>query len=107
MYEFRVGDEVFHARIDDGTIEALHGPAQHPDATVAMSEEVFLGVTGQGQTLAEAIGAGSATASGDNRGPAPTEPPCPAPFSPLPYVFSMCLQRVTMLQASDLHTFTY
>ncbi|MFI8287509.1 winged helix-turn-helix transcriptional regulator [Streptomyces sp. NPDC085614] len=65
VYEFRVGDEVFHARIDDGTIEALHGPAQHPDATVAMSEEVFLGVTGQGQTLAEAIAAGAATASGD------------------------------------------
>ncbi|TXS32991.1 transcriptional regulator [Streptomyces sp. ms191] len=65
VYEFRVGDEVFHARIDDGTIEALHGPAQHPDATVAMSEEVFLGVTAQGQTLAEAIAAGAATASGD------------------------------------------
>ncbi|MFE2236501.1 winged helix-turn-helix transcriptional regulator [Streptomyces sp. JL2001] len=65
VYEFRVGDEVFHARIDDGTIEALHGPAQHPDATIAMSEDVFIGVTGQKQTLAEAIATGAATASGD------------------------------------------
>ncbi|MFG2869598.1 winged helix-turn-helix transcriptional regulator [Streptomyces sp. NPDC048338] len=65
VYEFRVGDEVFHARIDDGTIEALHGPAQHPDATVAMSDEEFLRVTGQEQTLAEAIAAGAATANGD------------------------------------------
>ncbi|MFE1228769.1 winged helix-turn-helix transcriptional regulator [Streptomyces sp. NPDC058745] len=65
VYEFRVGDEVFHARIDDGTIEALHGPAQHPDATISMSEDVFIGVTGQKQTLAEAIATGAATASGD------------------------------------------
>ncbi|MET9653261.1 winged helix-turn-helix transcriptional regulator [Streptomyces sp. NPDC006460] len=65
VYEFRVGDEVFHARIDDGTIEALHGPAQHPDASIAMSEDVFIGVTGQKQTLAEAIATGAATASGD------------------------------------------
>ncbi|MGW7068711.1 winged helix-turn-helix transcriptional regulator [Streptomyces sp. NPDC054855] len=65
VYEFRVDDEVFHARIDDGTIEALHGPAQHPDVTLAMSEEVFLGVTAQSRTLTEAIAAGAASATGD------------------------------------------
>lgn len=66
VYEFRVDDEVFHARIDDGTIEALHGPAQHPDATVTISEEAFVSLTGQGLTFADAIESGAASASGDS-----------------------------------------
>ncbi|MCQ0018589.1 alkyl sulfatase C-terminal domain-containing protein [Actinomadura madurae] len=65
MYEFRVDDEVFHARIDDGTIEALHGPAQHPDATITIGEEALVGLTGTGGSFAEAIRDGSASASGD------------------------------------------
>lgn len=65
MYEFRIDDEVFHARIDDGTIEALHGPAQHPDATITISEEAFVGLTGRDFTLAEAIESRAASASGD------------------------------------------
>ncbi|WP_433466647.1 winged helix-turn-helix transcriptional regulator [Spirillospora sp. CA-128828] len=65
VYEFRIGDEVFHARIDDGTIEALHGPAQHPDATITISEDAFLDLTGQGSTFADAIENGTATATGD------------------------------------------
>ncbi|MEU1664415.1 winged helix-turn-helix transcriptional regulator [Streptomyces sparsogenes] len=66
VYEFRVDDEVFHARIDDGTIEALHGPAQHPDATITIGEEAFLSLTGQGLTFADAIESGAASASGDS-----------------------------------------
>lgn len=66
VYEFRVDDEIFHARIDDGTIEALHGPAQHPDATITTSADTFLGLTGQGLTLTEAIGTGVASASGSS-----------------------------------------
>ncbi|MCP9953127.1 winged helix-turn-helix transcriptional regulator [Actinomadura madurae] len=65
VYEFRVDDEVFHARIDDGTIEALHGPAQHPDATITIGEEALVGLTGTGGSFAEAIRDGSASASGD------------------------------------------
>ncbi|WP_141578621.1 winged helix-turn-helix transcriptional regulator [Actinomadura sp. WMMA1423] len=64
VYEFRVDDEVFHARIDDGAIEVLHGPAQRPDATVTMSEEAFLGLVG-GRALGQAIEDGSASVSGD------------------------------------------
>ncbi|MFD9460309.1 winged helix-turn-helix transcriptional regulator [Streptomyces sp. NPDC060027] len=67
VYEFRIDDEWFHARIDDGAIEALHGPAQRPDATVTISQEAFLRLTGQGLTLAEAIETGAASASGDTR----------------------------------------
>ncbi|TDD79207.1 transcriptional regulator, partial [Actinomadura darangshiensis] len=65
VYEFRIDDEVFHARIDDGTIEALHGPAQHPDATLTIGEDAFLELTGRGGTFAEMIASGAATASGD------------------------------------------
>ncbi|MFF2365486.1 winged helix-turn-helix transcriptional regulator [Streptomyces sp. NPDC058122] len=66
VYEFRIDDEIFHARIDDGTIEALHGPAQHPDATVTTGTDAFLRLTGQGLTWAEAIASGAASASGDS-----------------------------------------
>jgi DNA-binding HxlR family transcriptional regulator len=65
VYEFRVDDEVFHARIDDGTIEALHGPAQHPDATITISEAAFARLTSQELTLAKAVELGSASVSGD------------------------------------------
>ncbi|MEV4062773.1 winged helix-turn-helix transcriptional regulator [Nonomuraea dietziae] len=65
VYEFRVDDEVFHARIDDGTIETLHGPAQHPDVVITIGEEAFLDLTGHGLTLAEAVESGAASASGD------------------------------------------
>ncbi|WP_316776925.1 alkyl sulfatase C-terminal domain-containing protein [Streptomyces sasae] len=65
VYEFRVDDEVFHARIDDGTVEAVHGPAQYPDATVTIGEEAFLRLTGQGLTFTEAIETGEASADGD------------------------------------------
>ncbi|TVT48422.1 transcriptional regulator, partial [Amycolatopsis rhizosphaerae] len=65
VYEFRVDDEVFHARIDDGTIETLHGPAQHPDAAITIGEAAFLRLTSQDLTLAEAIDTGAASVSGD------------------------------------------
>lgn len=65
VYEFRVDDELFHARIADGAVEALHGPAQHPDATVTIGREAFLRLTGQTLTMAEAIETGAATATGD------------------------------------------
>ncbi|WP_039804658.1 winged helix-turn-helix transcriptional regulator [Nocardia araoensis] len=65
VYEFRIGDEIFHARVDDGTIETLHGPAQHPDATITIGESEFLRLTSQNRTLAEAVATGVATATGD------------------------------------------
>jgi hypothetical protein len=66
VYEFRINDEVFHAWIDDGPIEALHGPAQHPDATITISEEAFHGLTNQGLTFADAIETDAASAPGDS-----------------------------------------
>ncbi|WP_159841684.1 winged helix-turn-helix transcriptional regulator [Nocardia sp. CY41] len=66
VYEFHIDDEVFHARIQDGAIEALHGPAQHPDATITIGTAAFLRLTSQELTLAEAIESGQASATGDS-----------------------------------------
>lgn len=66
VYEFRVDDEVFHARIDDGTIETVHGPAQRPDATLTLSTAAFQRLTSQELTLAEAIEQGQAAVAGDS-----------------------------------------
>ncbi|WP_329414393.1 winged helix-turn-helix transcriptional regulator [Nocardia vinacea] len=67
VYEFRIGEEFFHTRIDDETIETLHGPAQHPDAIITISEQEFLRLTSQGRTFAEAIETGVASATGDKQ----------------------------------------
>ena len=65
VYEFRIDDEPFHARVDDGTIEALHGPTHHPDATITISKDAFLRITGHELTLAKAIENGAVSATGD------------------------------------------
>lgn len=67
VYEFRVGDEVFHALIDDGTIEAQHGPAQRPDAVLETTDDVLVEFTEGRRTLAELIRSGAVTTSGDRR----------------------------------------
>ncbi|GGN85054.1 transcriptional regulator [Actinoplanes lobatus] len=65
VYEFRIDDEPFHARISDGTIEAVHGPAQNPDAVITITADAFVRLTGQGLTFADAVESGAASASGD------------------------------------------
>ncbi|MFD8560960.1 winged helix-turn-helix transcriptional regulator [Streptosporangium canum] len=67
LYEFRVEEEVFHARIDDGTIETVHGPAQHPDVMITIGGEDFRDLAAGRSTLAEAINNGTASASGDQQ----------------------------------------
>jgi DNA-binding HxlR family transcriptional regulator len=65
VYEFRVGDDVFHARIADGAIEALHGPAQRPDAVIATDPDTFVELASGRMALADAIEADAASAIGD------------------------------------------
>ncbi|MEE4491422.1 SCP2 sterol-binding domain-containing protein [Streptomyces sp. BE230] len=68
VYEFRVGDEVFHVRVDSGTIDALHGPAQHPDAVVeADDDEAFTELAEGRLRLADAIKNETVSASGDRQ----------------------------------------
>jgi DNA-binding HxlR family transcriptional regulator/putative sterol carrier protein len=67
VYEFRIDDEVFHARVGDGTIETAYGPTERPDAVIECDDEVFLGVTTGRLSLTEAIMDGTAKASGDRQ----------------------------------------
>lgn len=64
-YEFRVGDEIFHADVDDGTIATLHGPAQRPDVVIETTDDLFADLAAGGTDLATALRDGRATASGD------------------------------------------
>ncbi|HUR74494.1 MAG TPA: winged helix-turn-helix transcriptional regulator [Sporichthya sp.] len=65
VYEFRVSDEIFHARIDDGTIETVHGPAQRPDAVIEMDDDVLVEIAAGETTLGDALKRGAARAFGD------------------------------------------
>ncbi|MFI0445864.1 winged helix-turn-helix transcriptional regulator [Actinomadura sp. 6N118] len=65
VYEFRVGDEVFYADIDDGTIVTAHGPAQRPDVVIETDDGTFLEVFTAGRDLAEAIKNGEVAVAGD------------------------------------------
>ncbi|GAB3965443.1 winged helix-turn-helix transcriptional regulator [Actinoallomurus acanthiterrae] len=64
-YEFRIGDEVFHADVDDGTIATLHGPAQRPDVVIEAGEDLFADIAAGRTDLAAGLEDGSAVASGD------------------------------------------
>lgn len=65
LYELCIGDEVFHVRIDDGTVQVLQGPAQRPDAIISMDPDSFLGLMDPGVTLATLVKSGAASAEGD------------------------------------------
>jgi DNA-binding HxlR family transcriptional regulator len=65
VYEFGVDDEVFHAIVDDGTVRMVHGPAQRPDASIAMTEDVLIAMASGRSSLAAAIEDGTAEVSGD------------------------------------------
>jgi DNA-binding HxlR family transcriptional regulator len=67
LYEFRVEEEIFHARVDDGTIEMVQGPAQHPDVVITMGGTVVRDLAAGRLTFTEAIGSGAVAASGDQQ----------------------------------------
>lgn len=41
-YELKVGDAIFHARVEDGEVEMQHGPAARPDLALETDEETLL-----------------------------------------------------------------
>ncbi|HEU5471815.1 MAG TPA: winged helix-turn-helix transcriptional regulator [Actinophytocola sp.] len=65
VYEFRVGDAVFHARVDGGRVSSRMGPADRPDAVIEADEETFADLAHGRQRLREAVRAGRARATGD------------------------------------------
>jgi DNA-binding HxlR family transcriptional regulator len=64
VYEFRIDDEVFYARVDGGTLETVQGPAQHPDVIITTGGDVFRDIAAGQASLTEALADGTATATG-------------------------------------------
>ncbi len=64
-YEFRVGEDVFHVRVDDGVSEPEYGPAWEPDIVVATDPDTFLSLVSGRIELADAVEAGKLDIEGD------------------------------------------
>ncbi len=64
-YEFRIGDEIFHASVENGEIETGQGPIDAPDLVITADAYTYSAVAMQRVTLMEAIDAGNARYQGD------------------------------------------
>ena len=64
-YEFRVDDEAFHVRVEDGEIEARQGPAVSPDLVVRGATRAFLNLAAGRLGPAEAVESGVIEFEGD------------------------------------------
>lgn len=67
VYEYRVDEEVFHVRVEDGTIEAELGPAQRPDVVIETSGDRFAELAEGRWRLTDGLKDGTATATGDRQ----------------------------------------
>jgi hypothetical protein len=65
-YEFRVGDEVFHARDADGTAETAPGPVEAPAFTLRTNPEAFLALAAGRLTPERAFAPGGARLDSDS-----------------------------------------
>jgi DNA-binding HxlR family transcriptional regulator len=54
-YEFRIGDEVLHARVEDGTLEVRQGPANEPDVTFISDAGTLRKILSARLTLTDAV----------------------------------------------------
>jgi DNA-binding HxlR family transcriptional regulator len=44
IYELRVDDEAFQVRLHDGRLQAAHGPASNPDATITLTTDTLAAI---------------------------------------------------------------
>jgi DNA-binding HxlR family transcriptional regulator len=66
VYEYRVDDDVFHGRVEDGTLESVHGPAQRPDVIIETGGDAFLELSSGELSFEDAVRDGAVTVSGDD-----------------------------------------
>ena len=64
-YEFRIGDEVFYVRVDDGALETGQGPSDDPDAVITTTVDTFRAVVTGERSMFEAVNSADATVEGD------------------------------------------
>jgi DNA-binding HxlR family transcriptional regulator len=62
--EFRIGDEVFHAVINDGRIQTAQGGASEPDLVIETDAATFKAVAAQELSLADSVREGRAELRG-------------------------------------------
>jgi DNA-binding HxlR family transcriptional regulator len=65
VYEFRIDDEMLHARIDEGTIEVRRGAAAAPDLVFITDTRTLRKILSAQSTLTDAVAAGKARTEGD------------------------------------------
>jgi DNA-binding HxlR family transcriptional regulator/putative sterol carrier protein len=65
IYEFRVGEDVFHVRVDDGVSEPKYGPAWEPDLILRTDPDTFLALVSGRIEASDAIEAGRLEVEGD------------------------------------------
>ena len=66
-YEFRVDHEVFHARVENGQVEAVHGPAWEPTVTVTSDRDTFRTLASGEPSLEDAARTQTISVTGDRR----------------------------------------
>ena len=64
-YEYRIGNEVFNARIDDGTIQTRQGYSENPDLIITTDAETYSAIAMQRLTLMDAVESGAVQVEGD------------------------------------------
>jgi DNA-binding HxlR family transcriptional regulator/putative sterol carrier protein len=64
-YEFRVGEDVFHVRVDDGVSEPEYGPGWEPDLILKTDPDTFLELVSGRIEASDAIEAGRLDVEGD------------------------------------------
>ena len=64
-YEYRIGEEVFHAYIRDGHLTTGQGPAQNPVFVMHADVDTFLGLVAGTLTAEAALAHGTLTLDGD------------------------------------------
>ena len=64
-YEFRIDEEAFHLRVNDGEVEALQGPAVDPDLVVWGDTQAFLALATGRVEPKEALGSGEIRIEGN------------------------------------------
>jgi DNA-binding HxlR family transcriptional regulator/putative sterol carrier protein len=65
-FEFRFGEDVFHAEVAGGGFEISRGPAENPDATITADSNVLAGVVYGGRGIEDAMRSGDITVDGDD-----------------------------------------
>jgi putative sterol carrier protein len=64
-YQYRVGRSAFYFTVDDGSIQAHDGEAEHPAVVVTTDEDTWANLVSGNTTTATATATGALTITGD------------------------------------------